>query len=452
MQYSNKHFRYQAGAATLLVSIILLVGITLIALYATRVGLLDQKISGNEYRHKIAAAHAEAGLEQAASYLRANPSLHDTATAGWLSCSGLDTIFPCDLDMDGDGVADAEFVFGTSAASTITSSVNTLPSLPNSQSYLVKREENTVAVGVGTTADATGSSIAMIEYAETSLLTPGEIPPLMAPTADLSGNFTIVPNPNGGGPGVPISAWVSSTESSNGSWQTCQHGEYQAADVCMDIYDDTDNWAPCNCTEALSDKDNIGSDIVIDDPSEFPYSPFAFVFQEYIDPNEGTAAERDAKVADIKKDIKKRADEKGEVIADCSGLDGPPTTVVTSEGETKLLSQLKEPLIWVTGDCNFPAGTDVILGDRTTPLILVVEGDLKANGTLDIFGIVIGLANFALNGNIVVHGSIISDQDSDLTNGTYDQVYDEAVFARLSDPTLTTDISKVKYSWRDFTQ
>jgi Tfp pilus assembly protein PilX len=442
MHDSNKIYRYQNGAATLLVSIILLVGITLIALYATRVGLLDQKISGNEYRHKIAVSHADAGLEQAAAYLRANPSLHESGTAGWTSCSGLTSVFPCDID-------GAEFVYGTAAASTITSSVDTLPSLTNSQSFLVRRAENTVAVGVGTTADATGSAIAMIEYAQTSLLSPGEIPPLMAPTVDLSGNFTIVPNPNGGGPGVPVSAWVSSTDSGNGSWQTCQHGEYQdTGAVCIDTYDDTDSWKVCDCTESISDKDNIGSDIVVDAAGEFPYSPFAFVFQEYIDPSDPL---RDDKVADLKIEIEDRAKATGFHVPNCGALAGPPTTVDGVLMTTHMSTPGNEPLIWVDGDCSFPAGSTVILGDRTNPLIMVVNGDISANGTLDVFGILVGLENFSLNGNTVIHGSAISDQDSDLTNGSYAQVYDESVFERLADDTLNTNISKVKYSWRDFT-
>lgn len=440
MYESIQIFKKQTGAATLFVTIILLIGITLIALFATRVGILDQKISGNEYRHKEAFANAEAGMEQAASYLRANPSLHNSGTAGWSSCSGLSSVFPCDV------VDDAELVFATVAGSTISSSVDNLPSLPESTSYLVKRGNNTIAVGAGTSADGTGNAVAMIEYAEASLLTPGQIPPLMAPIVDLGGSFTIVPNPNGGGPGVPVSAWVSETDSGTGSWQTCQHGEYQdTGAVCIDTYDDSDSWKVCDCSENLSDSGNIGSDIVVDDATEFPYSPFAFVFQEYIDPSDPL---RDDKVAEIKTDIKSRAEAKGKVISDCSSLSGPPTTV---DGE--LLASLDEPLVWVTGNCSFPSGSTVIIGSRDTPIILVVEGSIKANGTLDVFGLMVGLSDtFQLNGNTVVHGSAISDQPSDLTNGSYAQVYDESVFERLGDGTLTTDISKVKYSWRDFVQ
>lgn len=437
---SNIHItsKNQSGAATLLVAIILLIGITLIALFATRIGILDQKISGNEYRHKEAFANAEAGLEQAASYLRANPTLHDSATSGWASCAALTSVFPCDID-------GAELVFATVSASTITSSVDMLPSLPNSQAYLVKKSNNTIAVGEGASADGTGSAIAMIEYAETSLLTPGEIPPLMSPEVDLSGSFTVVPNPNGGGPGVPVSAWVKSTDSSGGSWQTCQHGEYQdTGKVCIDTYDDTDNWKVCGCTAAgiLSDSGNIGSDIVVDDPSEFPYSSFAYVFNEVIAYDDPDAA---AKVEAKKAEIYDRAEAKGKVVPDCSSISGPPTMV---DGD--LLESLDEPLIWVTGNCSFPSGSTVIIGSRDTPVIMVVEGDVKANGTLDVFGILIGLDDFQLNGNTVVHGSAISEYPSDLTNGSYAQVYDESVFAAFSDGTLTTDISKVKYSWRDF--
>ena len=449
IMHKSKLENNQQGAATLLVTVMLLIGVTLIALFATRVGILDQRISGNEVRHKEAFANAEAGLEQAASFLRANPSLHDGATAGWIPCAGLTSVFPCSVAV-GASLVNPTLVYATVAASTITSSVNSV--LVNSKSYLVKIGDNTTAVGLGNSADGTGEAVAQIEYAKTSLLTPGEIPPLMSPSVDLGGNFTIVPNPNGGGPGVAVSVWVNSSVTSGGgaSWQTCNHGEFEAAGICMDTLDDTDAWKVCGCTENLSDSGNIGDDIVINPSADFPYSPFAFIFGVDIPgppPPGGADSDKDDLVAETKLEIKARAKAKGKVVDDCSALAGPPTTI-----NGVLLTDLKIPLIWVEGDCSFPTGSTVILGSRDTPLIIVVEGDVHANGTLDVWGILIGLtADFSLNGNVVVHGSAISDLPSNLTNGGYAQVYDEDVFAALADDTLTTDIAKVKYSWRDFT-
>jgi Tfp pilus assembly protein PilX len=422
-------YKRQSGAAVLVISVVLLLAVTLLVVYAARVGLLDQKISGNEYRHKVAFANAEAGMEQAASFLRANPALHDgNAADGWRSCAGLTTIFPCDI-------AGATQVFDTLlAVGVINSAVSTIA---GTNGFLIQAAANTTtAVGSGVSDDGTGVAVVQVSYAKTALITPGNIPPIMAPTVDLSGNFTVVPDPNGGGPGVAVSAWVktSVTSGGSGSWQTCNHGDFQDSGVCIDTKTDTEAWGVCNCIagEQISDGTNINDDIVIDPTINFPASPFEYIF------NGATQAE-----------ILARAEVKGKVVADCtsSTFGGPPATVPTTV-DGILLSALDEPLVWVTGICDFPNNT--IIGSRTTPIILVASGLLRATGNLDIFGIVVGLGDFQLNGGVVFHGSAISEDSTKLTNGSFKQVYDESVLNALADDTLTTDISKIKYSWRDF--
>jgi Tfp pilus assembly protein PilX len=430
--------KYQKGAAVLVVSISLLIAVTLLIMYAARVGLLDQKISGNEYRHKEAFANAEAGVEQAASYLRANSALHEGGT-GWTPCAGgpVTTPFgisPCAIKV-GASLATPTLVLGTLVSPNITPTP--ISTLSNSQSYLVKTGDNTTVVGVGKSEDNTGVAVAQTEYAAVSLLTPGEIPPLMAPSMELSGNFTIVPNPNGGGVGVPVSAWVKTTATGTGtaSWQTCNQGEFvdTGGQVCMDTLTDAVPWKSCGCSENLSEPTNIGTDLVLTDP-DFPSSPFNFIF--------------DGKSRDYVKDL---AERDGKVIPNCGSanlsgpIGSPPETRVGGE----FLSSLALPLVWVTGDCDFTSGS--IIGSRENPIILIVEGDIKANGTFDLWGIILGLAAFDLNGTSVIHGSAISENPSDLTNGGYSQVYDESVFKALIEDTTSTEISKVKYSWRDFT-
>ena len=51
--YNYKTFLHrQRGAAALITAVILLIGVTLVIIFAARVGILDQKVSGNEVRHK----------------------------------------------------------------------------------------------------------------------------------------------------------------------------------------------------------------------------------------------------------------------------------------------------------------------------------------------------------------------------------------------------------------
>lgn len=67
-----KGIRPQRGVATLAIGVLLLVLITLMTLYGARVGLMEQRISGNEYRAKLAHGAAEAGRNNATEFLNSN--------------------------------------------------------------------------------------------------------------------------------------------------------------------------------------------------------------------------------------------------------------------------------------------------------------------------------------------------------------------------------------------
>jgi len=417
----------QQGVVTLLVSIILLIGVTLITIFAARIGVMDQRISGNELRHKVAFASAEAGLDQAAAYLDANPVLHDGSVAdGWATCAGSTSIFPCNLN--GAELVLATVVTGTS----ITASINNI--LPLSDSFLVKTTDTVIALGQGTSDDGTGAAIAQVSFAKTSLLTPGEVPPLMVPSGDLSGNFNIVPNPNGGGPGVPISVWAKDTlDTSGANWKTCDHGEFKdASDVCMDTKGDGvsgDSWSSCSCSTELSNSSNVGDDIVLYAAADFPVSPFVYIFGD--DTNGDT-------FATLSPEILARAEATGLVLEDCDTLSSDFNGLAGSS------------LVWITGAlCKISAGVEI--GSRDKPIILVVEGELRVNAGAEVWGILMGLDKFVLNGGPIIHGSAISEIASELTNGNYSQVYDESVFDNLRDDTVNTEIAKVTYSWRNFT-
>jgi len=416
----------QQGAATLLVAIVLLIGVTLITIFAARVGVMDQRISSNELRHKIALASAEAGLEQAAAYLSANPALHDGNVAdGWATCTGSTTIFPCTLT--GAEMVLADVVVGTSITPTIDNI------LPLSESLLIKTADTIIALGQGTSDDNTGAAIAQVAFAKVSLLTPGEVPPLMLPTGDLSGNFNIVPNPNGGGPGVPISVWSKDTLDTSGSnWKTCDHGDFQhAGDICMDTKGngvDGDSWEHCSCSTERSNSTNVNDDIVMYADADFPDSPFVYLFGDDTDGDT---------LASLKPEIFARAEATGLVLEDCDTLSSDFNGLTGSS------------LVWITGPCDI--GSNVTIGSRAKPIILVSEGDLSISAGAEAWGILMGLDNFVLNGGPIIHGSAIAEIEGDLTNGNYSQVYDSSVFDNLRNDTVNTEIAKVSYSWRNFT-
>lgn len=66
---STRNLRLQRGATTLVVSLILLFGMTLVAFFANRSMLFEQKTSANQLRSTAALEAAEAGIEWATSML-----------------------------------------------------------------------------------------------------------------------------------------------------------------------------------------------------------------------------------------------------------------------------------------------------------------------------------------------------------------------------------------------
>jgi len=457
----NLSLKKQKGAAVLLVSIVLLIGVTLITIFAARVGVMDQRIAGNEYRHKEAKAAADAALEQAASFITHNKDLYHGSTTSfpWVDCIGsIATQFPCantsgtpTYDKAYDGILSTTTIDplqdgnGTGSAAAIP-----LANGANAESYLVYTASATVgniltAIGTGFSLDGTGTAYSQISYTEVSLLTPGKIPPIMTPVIDLGGNFTIVADPNGGGSGVAVSAWVSTFDTSSGigSWQTCQLGDLRVngsgtGDVCPETKSTSVSWGTCECVPDLTlSKSNpltTNYDIVNVDTSDFPASPFEYIFPAYNGDFDAlyTAAkglEETGLGAAIETD-------------DCSDLD----TIVAG------LSQTKSVLIAAkdTGTtCNPPNG---IFGTRDAPIMLVIEGDLIINGNVDIYGIVVVLGTAQLSGGAVIHGSLVAEVEPTLSGGGYTQVYDEYVLASLAEDFESIGLAKQAYSWIDIRQ
>lgn len=439
MQILNlqRSLKKQKGAAVLLVSIVLLVGVTLVTIFAARVGVMDQRIAGNEYRHKEAKAAADAALDQAASFIANNTNLYEGTVGGtypWVACTGvLATKFPCqngattyDLAYDGDltTTTSIESLQDGTKAIELNSGIS-------ADSYLTYTNSSSVgnilnAIGKGSSLDGTGDAYAQVSYTQITLLTPGKVPPIMTPMIKLSGSFTIVADPNGGGEGVPISAWISTIDTTGGagSWQTCQLGSYRdGADICSETKDDTVTWKDCGCVvgETLSESGTphvINYDLVEVGPGAFPDSTFRYLFPNMPD----FATLRDSSIP-----VKK--------LTTCTNL------VSETSGFTEA------SVVTVDGDCDIPAGS--IVGSRDGPVLLVVSGELKINANSDFYGIALGMTKVSLNGTATVHGSLLAEDATNLSTGGYTQVYDPFVLDNIAKDLETFGLAKRKYSWID---
>ncbi len=92
----NLREKYQEGAATLLMVIILTFSSTMLVLYTAKVGIDEQKIAASEYRLVLSGDSSEAGLQYAVSVLQDSNSakvlLNDSNDDGWLADESTNTI------------------------------------------------------------------------------------------------------------------------------------------------------------------------------------------------------------------------------------------------------------------------------------------------------------------------------------------------------------------------
>ncbi len=465
----------QKGAAVLLVSIVLLIGVTLITIFAARVGVMDQRISANEYRHKEAQSASHAALEQASAFIENNIGLYDGEIGGtypWKDCSdaAIKDDLPCTIGTTTYGLA-YDGIIGTTTIDPVQYTV-ALESGITSDSYLVHKTSSTgitlTAIGIGESLDGTGDAFSQVSYAKAEFLTPGDIPPVLASGIGLNGGFTIIADPRVSHDGVDcdavtpfnitpitnedgdvlgdISVWITSTGSS-GTWQTCgidafvDTGAVSAFDGgdlrCVYEYGDTDDWSGCACDgqNHLSDNDNGGGTPAghlptYDHPDikgywnviePVPDSPFEHFFN--------------GKTVETMRGI-------------IAGGDGIYVEGNCTASDFDGYEDKKRPIVWFTGDCSIP---DV--GSQTSPIIVIVEGQVTINGNTEAWGVIVGLEDFRSNGGALIHGALIVDDAENhnfQTTGNYHQVYDFCVMSNLADPSVNTDIAKIKYSAKDF--
>lgn len=379
----------QKGAAALLVTVIILVLMLVTVGYVSRVSLLELKSNTNIDRSKEATIVAQGALDLGAKK------------------------FEKDNSYTGDPVSSGS-TYGISAT---TSSAF-------------------VAI-TATASSADGSAFQSLEqkFGYVPVLGFGEIPPIMANGSfDPSGGLTVVANPNGGGDGVPVSAWIDSS-APNGSFTSCQLGEYEAGEC--------DASAMCNKDKADTDI-GLCTDFVLPGPGGVP-DVFENLFGvpgeswriirdnallHQIDPSESNCGSLDFGL--IKSQIAGFYDASGNLSDDSTlpviWIDFPQGYNSTPANKT----------------CDLDPGPSYsnILGTADTPAIVVVHGGMSLSSSFEHHGILLSFADtytssselvsVVTNGGATVYGSLLANTDVDLGNGGGTIVYDESVMSKIS--------------------
>lgn len=358
----------QQGFIALTITLIILLLVISLSIMTGKVLVGEQRIAANEMRYREALANAEANLETGLSLI---------ASAG----------------------------------------VSAIPSLPSE----VSAAESTIPVGPRNmpmlSFMATGNSIdgsagqatvrVQVVIMPTVVGTP-DAPLTLAGGMAVGGNFMVVANPNGGGPGVPLSIWTDKpVDLTNGSGTTCGQQE----------------WADGTCSSSpYSEPGKLESDILSNDPN-FPDNLLQYVFGVSDDAAGMLTLEQRAKA----------------LLTNCD------TLTAASSG-----------FYIIDGACS-PKGT---VGSRTQPVVLLIRnGDLVMNGNMQVFGIIFSYDSqpsnlpeydLKMTGGATVWGSLISNHEVGNANGTYNAVYDAEALSNIQNNQDFVSLYKVPGSWRDW--
>lgn len=452
----------QRGVATLPISLILLILLTLITLYAARVGILETRTSANKVRYDEAFQAAEAGVEQAIAYANHNRATLINAT--WNTCSGVTTL-PCG-DGNGNNIYGADWIYLSNITQVIQPTQGSLTvhlltpcggtgnnGVCNSN---VPYDEPPITVfAVGTSEDGTGQAyVRQAAFFTNPGSGIGGVPvPLLAPgTIPLSGTFHVVTNPSAfiregcdeshGNCNQPLSLWTDGDfDMSGGSASTCYMDDFLAS--ATNDWDTTTNpgitmCSQCKCgqngTKTITSPTNPeGKDILDKDPlvvdnenqlmdtTNFPSDVFQYVF--------GVPSSQYSV-------IKNMLASQGRLVADCSTF-----------------NEATQGYYWVEGDCN-PSDN---IGSLAAPVLLITEGNMEFSGNTYIFGVVFlfrtnpaSTAEIKANGTVSLYGGIMSNANIDLPNGTFKAIYAEGVFQSLSSGGSGLLYGKLPGTWADF--
>lgn len=417
--------------ATLVVTLVLVALLSILAIYGVGISVMDQRASANEYRAEEAGLAADAGIDQAIAYLKANR----TAVSGWAwdNCVASDTAVPCGTVPSADRTNWKKITVPSSEITQpYTSGIVLYLLTPNSGA---QEEFLFNIVAEGKSADGASTNVSR-QGAYFYPVVIGEIDaPMMAAGAiGFNGNYNVVVNPNGAGTGVPLSAWSGSDITiGTGSPVTCHLDDFLSTSSTYTTQTDTSGntltlCASCTCpASAALSSNSIGEGIdILDvdghvganrDTTTFPGDMFEYLFgvptADYIQ-------------------VKQMAT----VISDCTGLN------TTSAG-----------LYWVTGNCTIPGN----VGSFANPVLLIVQGDISMNANNYVMGVMFAFStnpaatlSVTLNGGPTLYGGIMTNANISLPVGTFKMRYDANVISNLKNNLSGRGLSKVPGSWADF--
>lgn len=198
--------RRQRGTATLLVVLVTLVLLSIMTIYTSRVAVMDQRMSGNEFRYREAFAAAQAGLDATIMAFKRQT----TATAINPAAVTLNAAQGVGYD---SAISVAGAVFSVSAIGSVTESGSSVAQATLSRQFSLLPGLGGSGVPAPLSIGGTGVIGGNFEIRTNSY---GGSSPSVSAGDQCLGNFP--PDTSG----VPVSVWSGQSASLNGSSDTCR--------------------------------------------------------------------------------------------------------------------------------------------------------------------------------------------------------------------------------------
>ncbi len=402
----------QRGAATLLVSLVLLIAVTLAVFATARSTFMEQRISANDLRSKAAFEAAQAGLDDAMAYFNSSGGIDkdgndvaDTFTATALTDAGGRVVGQyqvafCDRDQNPASI-DCDDIGAT---------CTTPPDL-----------RRTLIVSCGWSDDGVAHR-RMITVAQRSpaVANPPSNPLSSRGGVDVGGSATVTNYYNN------LTIWTGRDLTSIGN---AGKTFIRNPDVPTPSAETEPPGPPTNCGTSANyicttDMNTLGPDVIANDTSisgltsdQYFANYFAYTPDDY----------RDAKVT--------------------LEVDGS----TSNDTGTGSLDEVVGEVIWVEGiesggskTATLTGGTEI--GSRDNPVILILNGDMAGSGNVTIYGLVYVLGDASVAGNVTIYGSAVVDGVVGGT-GSFDVIYDPVTLAGLNE--MSKPASLVG-TWRDW--
>lgn len=393
----------QAGSATLAMSLVLLILITMVSAYTGRTVLFEQKIAANDFRERQAFEAAETGLSAAIAYI-SSPGGFDKNNDGIT-----DFIF----DTNADGLGDTNSMTFADNSSVMVAITGAFPSF-------------------GLRSDGRSDDLTAMRTVRSILSTVDALPnapdnPLTARGTVIVNGSATVHNPEGHSTiwsGSNVELGANNATSTNIANPTDPN--YPA---CMDVS------MSCSTTRSSS-KIAVGLDVIEYDSSLANLSAEQ-MFQNFF----GTSMVnyRESRVS-----LEVAAANANNLATNSAspGIHLGVGEVIWVEGNTSLSNITTVGCdIALSGAATCPAG-------NVNPSIVIVNGNLTADGTPNFYGLVYVVGNMNMASNTTATGAIIVGGDTaNNAGGSLDVWYNSDVLNQLRN---NGPLAGAPGSWQDW--